>query len=83
MVPSPDAPGSTSDKAVVAVNVDEKATGELSFGGGFSTDEGALLNAGKPFSKAAEGQRILLARVDDGYRERSAELRASAVGDHR
>jgi outer membrane protein insertion porin family len=39
-------PGSTSDKAVVAVNVDEKATGELSFGGGFSTDEGALLNAG-------------------------------------
>ena len=45
--------------------------------------EGALLDVGEPFSKAAEGQRILLARVDDGYRERSAELRASAVGDHR
>ena len=39
-------PGSTSDKSVVTTTVDEKATGELSFGGGFSTDDGALLNAG-------------------------------------
>ncbi len=39
-------PGSTADKAVVTTTVDEKATGELSFGGGFSTDAGALLNAG-------------------------------------
>ena len=38
--------GSTADKAVVDVAVDEKATGELSFGGGFSTDAGALLSAG-------------------------------------
>ncbi len=41
-----EAPGSTSDKAVVTAAVDEKATGELSFGGGFSTDAGALLSAG-------------------------------------
>ena len=40
------APGSTNDKAVVTAAVDEKATGELSFGGGFSTDAGALLSAG-------------------------------------
>jgi outer membrane protein insertion porin family len=40
------APGSASDKAIVTVAVDEKATGELSFGGGFSTDAGALLSAG-------------------------------------
>ena len=39
-------PGSTADKAVVNVGVDEKATGELSFGGGFSTDAGALASAG-------------------------------------
>ena len=40
------APGSTNDKAVVTAAVDEKATGELSLGGGFSTDAGALLSAG-------------------------------------
>ena len=39
-------PGSSSDKADVTVAVDEKATGELSLGGGFSTDAGALLSAG-------------------------------------
>ncbi len=39
-------PGSTNDKAVVTAAVDEKATGELSLGGGFSTDAGALLSAG-------------------------------------
>ena len=39
-------PGSTADKAVVTTAVDEKATGELTFGGGYSTDAGALLNAG-------------------------------------
>ncbi len=38
--------GSAADKAVVNVAVDEKATGELSFGGGYSTDAGALLSAG-------------------------------------
>ncbi|WP_256367028.1 outer membrane protein assembly factor BamA [Acidisphaera sp. L21] len=40
------APGSTPDKAIVTAAVDEKATGELSLGGGFSTDAGALLSAG-------------------------------------
>ncbi len=40
------APGSASDKAVVTTVVDEKATGEISLGGGFSTDAGALLSAG-------------------------------------
>ena len=39
-------PGSASDKAVVTASVNEKATGELSFGGGFSTDAGALVNLG-------------------------------------
>ncbi len=39
-------PGSTADKVIVTAAVDEKATGELSLGGGFSTDAGALLSAG-------------------------------------
>ena len=38
--------GSSADKAIVTAAVDEKATGELSLGGGFSTDAGALLSAG-------------------------------------
>ncbi len=36
------APGSAPDRAVVQVEVEEKATGELTIGGGYSTDAGAL-----------------------------------------
>jgi outer membrane protein insertion porin family len=39
-------PGSASDKAVLATTIAEKATGELSFGGGYSTDAGALVDIG-------------------------------------
>ncbi len=39
-------PGSTPDKAILTAQVDEKATGELTLGGGYSTDSGALINAG-------------------------------------
>ena len=39
-------PGSAPDKAVLASNISEKATGELSFGGGYSTDAGALIDIG-------------------------------------
>ena len=39
-------PGSAQDRAVLTATVDEKATGELTLGGGFSTDAGALLNVG-------------------------------------
>ena len=39
-------PGSASDRAIINTRVDEKATGELTLGGGFSTDAGALVNAG-------------------------------------
>ncbi len=39
-------PGSTPDKAIINTNVDEKATGELTLGGGYSTDAGFLVNAG-------------------------------------
>jgi outer membrane protein insertion porin family len=39
-------PGSAPDRAIVTTVVDEKATGELTFGGGYSTDSGALVNVG-------------------------------------
>ncbi len=40
------APGSAPDKAIVTTRISEKATGQLSFGGGYSTDAGALLEVG-------------------------------------
>ena len=39
-------PGSAPDRAILTAQVDEKATGELTIGGGYSTDAGPLLNAG-------------------------------------
>jgi outer membrane protein insertion porin family len=39
-------PGDASDKAILVTNISEKATGELSFGGGYSTDAGALVDVG-------------------------------------
>ncbi len=39
-------PGSAPDKAILTTNISEKATGELSFGGGYSTDAGALIDIG-------------------------------------
>ena len=39
-------PGSTPDKVILTTNVAEKSTGELSIGGGYSTDIGPLLNVG-------------------------------------
>ncbi len=39
-------PGSAPDKAILTTRVAEKSTGELSFGGGYSTDAGALLDVG-------------------------------------
>ncbi len=39
-------PGSTPDRSVLTTTIDEKATGELTIGGGYSTDVGALVNVG-------------------------------------
>lgn len=39
-------PGSAPDRTVVTTAVEEKATGELTIGGGYSTDIGALANIG-------------------------------------
>jgi outer membrane protein insertion porin family len=39
-------PGSAPDKAIINTSISEKATGELSLGGGYSTDAGALVDVG-------------------------------------
>lgn len=39
-------PGSEPDKTVINVNVREQSTGELSFGAGFSSDQGVLADIG-------------------------------------
>jgi len=39
-------PGAAPDRAVLASAIAEKATGELTFGGGYSTDAGALVDVG-------------------------------------
>ncbi len=39
-------PGSAPDKAIINTTVEEKSTGELTFGGGYSTDVGPLLDIG-------------------------------------
>jgi outer membrane protein insertion porin family len=40
------APGSAPDRVIVTTEIEEKATGELTLGGGYSTDYGALANIG-------------------------------------
>jgi outer membrane protein insertion porin family len=39
-------PGSAPDRTVVVANIEERATGELTVGGGYSTDIGALITLG-------------------------------------
>ncbi|MCC6718949.1 MAG: outer membrane protein assembly factor BamA [Acetobacteraceae bacterium] len=39
-------PGSAPDRSIVTARVEERATGELTLGGGYSTDIGPLLTAG-------------------------------------
>ena len=40
------AQGTAPDRAIITTRIAEKATGELSFGGGYSSDAGALLDIG-------------------------------------
>ncbi len=54
-------PGSAPDKSVVSVAVEEKSTGALSFGVGYSTDSGPLLDIGiKERNLLGKGQSLNL-----------------------
>jgi outer membrane protein insertion porin family len=51
--------GSAPDKAVIKVDVEEKSTGALSFGLGYSTDVGALIDVGlKERNLLGKGQQL-------------------------
>ena len=62
-------PGSAPDKTVLDVTVSEQSTGELSLGGGFSTEDGPLIDARlseKNF--LGKGQQVVLASTIAGKR---------------
>jgi len=65
-------PGSTPDKTVVSVDVQEKSTGALSFGVGFSSSNGALIDFGIR-------ERNLLGRGQDLNLKVSAAQRKSEI----
>ena len=48
--------GSAPDKAIVTATIEEKATGELTLGGGYSTDAGALLARARTLIHQKENQ---------------------------
>ena len=64
-------PGSAPDKAVLTTTVEEKATGELTFGGGYSTDAGFLINVGLR-------ERNLIGTGIDAEHQRRAGAEATA-----
>ncbi len=52
-------PGSVPDKTIVKVELEEKSTGSLSFGVGYSTDNGPLLDLGvKESNLLGKGQKL-------------------------
>ncbi len=62
--------GSTPDKAVIDVEVSETSTGELSFGGGFSSFEGPIANVAiRERNLLGRGQDLRLAFTVSGRRQ--------------
>src|SRR5215471_11734438 len=62
-------PGSSPDRTVVEVNVEEQSTGELSFGAGYSTSEGPVGNVGiRERNLLGRGQDLRLDFVISGAR---------------
>lgn len=63
-------PGSAPDKAQLNVEVEEKSTGELSFGAGFSTSDGPLVDAGiTERNFLGRGQEVRLRGLFAGRRQ--------------
>ncbi len=63
-------PGTAPDRAIVTVNVEERPTGELSIGAGFSTFDNALFNIGvRERNLLGRGQRLSLDLALSGRRQ--------------
>lgn len=63
-------PGSTPDKTVLNVDVREKSTGEISLGGGFSTTDGPIAEAGiKETNLLGTGQDLRFSATLSGIRQ--------------
>ena len=63
------APGSTPDRTIIDVNVEEQSTGELSFGAGFSTSDVPVGNVGiRERNLLGRGQDLRLDFVISGAR---------------
>lgn len=64
------APGSARDKVVINVAVQEKSTGEISLGGGFSTTDGALAEFGiRESNFLGRGQDLRFKATVSGFRQ--------------
>ena len=59
-------PGSSPDKVVIVVNVEEKSTGNIIIGGGYSSDDGATLELGLEESNLGGSGKGLNVRVATG-----------------
>lgn len=63
-------PGSTRDKAVINVEVQEKSTGEISLGGGYSTTDGPLAEFGiRESNLLGRGQDLRFNTTISGIRQ--------------
>jgi outer membrane protein insertion porin family len=63
-------PGETPDKTVINVDVQEKSTGEITIGGGFSTTDGPIAEAGiREKNFLGRGQDISLNATLSGIRQ--------------
>ena len=59
-------PGSSPDKVAIVVNVEEKSTGNIIIGGGYSSDDGATLELGLEETNLGGSGRGLNVRVATG-----------------
>lgn len=70
-----DEPGSTSDRAVVKVKVEEEATGELAFSAGFSSQDAFLFSVSAQQRNFRGRGQYLSARIQTTSRQQDIEFR--------
>jgi outer membrane protein insertion porin family len=70
-----DEPGSTPDRAVIKVKVEEEATGELAFSAGFSSQDAFLFSASAQQRNFRGRGQFLSARIQTTSRQQDLEFR--------